>query len=277
MKQNSLTLACLLSALVAGSATAPAITLDNPYLAPITNRNLFNLKAPPNPEDLVVKPPPPNVPNVLLTGITTIMGGKRALLRVPRPARPPEPAQEVPLILQEGAPAEEGIRVLEINIAAGTVKIDNNGTEQVLDMEKNAPKAAAVPAPGTGGVPMPVLNPRSAIPMPAPKSLPGASPASVTSIGTGRPMRATPGASSTTGMLGAGPAGLPTQSAASAHPQLSAEEQIVMMEVERERTKDKVAAGLMPPLPPTPLTPPGSPGMPTPPGVPGQTPTPPSI
>jgi hypothetical protein len=36
---------------------------------------------------------------------------------------------------------------------------------------------------------------------------------------------------------------------------LSAEEQTILMELERERTKDAVKQGLMPPLPPTFVTP----------------------
>jgi hypothetical protein len=39
---------------------------------------------------------------------------------------------------------------------------------------------------------------------------------------------------------------------------MSVAEQTILIEVERERTKSKVEAGTLPPLPPTPLTPPGS-------------------
>jgi hypothetical protein len=56
-------------------------------------------------------------------------------------------------------------------------------------------------------------------------------------------------------------------------PPLTYEEQIIMMEVERERTKDLVKAGEYPPLPPTELTPTGDeaeqPAVPTPSGPPG--------
>jgi hypothetical protein len=42
--------------------------------------------------------------------------------------------------------------------------------------------------------------------------------------------------------------------------QMPVEQQFLMVEAERERTRNQVAAGLLPPLPPTPLTPAGSPG-----------------
>lgn len=47
-------------------------------------------------------------------------------------------------------------------------------------------------------------------------------------------------------------------------PQLTPEEQIIVMEVERERAKAAVERGDSPPLPPTPLTPAGAAGMATP-------------
>lgn len=170
------------------------------------------------------------------------------------------------MILAVGEPAQGGVQVLEINVATATVKIDNSGTIQTLDLEKNAPKAAAAPPPGV--MPVPTGNPRSGLPMPVPAPAAAAAPNSITAIG--RPLRGqNPAGSSSSSILGAGPSGLPSPAAqaaaAAAAKQLTAEEQIVMMEVERERTKDKVAAGLMPPLPPTALTPPGSAGMPTPP------------
>jgi hypothetical protein len=226
-----------------------ALTADNPYVGTITNRNLFNLKAPPDPSQAPAAPPP-QVPNVLLAGITTLMGGKTALLRIPRPARPPEPAKEVSVILAEGAPAEEGVQVLEINVAAGTVKISNNGTLQTLDIEKNAPKAAAAPAAAAPGAPVPGAKPVLPLPLPAPAA--NSAPGSVTSIG--RPLRSTVAPSQAGGVVGMGPSGLPTQAAQSAAPALTADEQQVLIELNRDQTREAVANGDLPPLPPTDFT-----------------------
>lgn len=226
--------------------TAPAATASNPYLHTITNRNVFALKEPPDPSK-APPPPPPNVPAVKLAGITTVMGGKRAILRVPHPARPPVPAGETSLILAEGAPAEDGIQVLAINIATATVRINNNGTTQDLDLEKDAPKSAPAAAPA-----IPVPGQPGAIPVPRPAVLPV--PNGVANFA--RPIRgAGPpgvGEANAQGVPGAGPAGI----GAPPPPQplyRTVEEQEVLMELERDRTAAAVAAGELPPLPPTSL------------------------
>ncbi|HEU5070552.1 MAG TPA: hypothetical protein VFV96_09095 [Verrucomicrobiae bacterium] len=257
MKRTVFRLVGIAGALLAAVSTASALTADNPYVDTITNRNLFNLKAPPDPSQAPTAPPP-QVPNVLLAGITTLMGGKTALLRIPRPARPPEPAKEVSVILAEGAPAEEGVQVLEINVAAGTVKISNNGTLQTLDIEKNAPKAAAAPAAAAPGAPVPGAKPVLPLPLPAPAA--NVAPGSVTSIG--RPLRSTGALSSSGGVVGAGPSALPGQAPLTGTPQLTADEQKVLMELNRDQTRDAVISGDMPPLPPTDLTLPQDMGTP---------------
>jgi hypothetical protein len=258
MKRTVFRLVGMASAMLAAASTGSALTADNPYVGTITNRNLFNLKAPPDPSQAPA-PPPPQVPNVLLAGITTVMGGKTALLRIPRPARPPEPAKEVSVILAEGAPAEEGVQVLEINVAAGTVKISNNGTLQTLDIEKNAPKAAAAPAATAPGAPVPGAKPVLPLPLPAPAV--SAAPGSVTSIG--RPLRGNAGVfQSGSGVVGGGPSALPTPASRAASPSITADEQQVLMELNRDQTRDAVISGDMPPLPPTDLTPPQDMGTP---------------
>jgi hypothetical protein len=223
---------------------APALSASNPYLSTITNRNVFNLKPPVDPASLVPQAPAPALPPVKLAGITTLLGGKRAILRVARPARPPAPAGEESLMLAEGAPAESGISVLEINIAAATVRISNNGTIQTLDLEKDAPKSA--PAPAVPTIPPPGGQP--AIPVPQPAVAPGGG---VTSVA--RPIRgAGPAvaADNSAGVPGAGPAGIATPEAPKP---LSPEEQEVVMELNRDRDAAAVAAGDLPPYPPTSL------------------------
>lgn len=244
MKTNRLMLACGLSGLLAATQIAPALSADNPYVGAITNRNPFGLKPPPDPASLVPVVQAPPLPNVLLAGITTLFGNPRACLRVPRPAKPPEPAKEVSVFLSPGGSAEEGIRVLEINVAAGTVKIENNGTVQDLDMTKNAPKSTGVPPPAPAGLPVPPPRPGSMVPVPPG---PGAVPAVTT---FGRPMRGASGANS-----GAVVGGGPGQLGAPAEPQpLSLEDQTILIEANRLRYQKQVEAGELPPLPPTDLT-----------------------
>jgi hypothetical protein len=225
--------------------SSPALTAGNPYVSSITNRNVFALKPPPDPASLIPQAPPPNIPPVKLAGITTLLGGKRAILRVARPARPPAPAGEESLMLAEGAPAESGVQVLEINIAAATVRISNNGTQQTLDLEKDAPKSAPAPAPNPA-IPVPG-RPGGAIPVPPPAAAPAGNVA--------RPMRGAgpmaAGDLGSTGVPGAGPAGMATPQAAPPPAYTTVEEQEVLMELERDRTAAAVAAGELPPLPPT--------------------------
>lgn len=251
MKSLNLMTGLLLCGLMSAQTRASAVTSDNPYVQVITNRNPFALKPPPDPISLVPQAPPPALPSVKLVGITTIMGGKRALLRVARPARPPAPAAEIPLTLREGGPTEEGVRIVEINVAAATVKIQNQGTEQMLSMEKDAPPASAGPAPGVPvpGIPVPPPNPASGIPVPVPAAAPSGG--GITAIPrTLRTKAETSAASSSAGIVGAGPSGI---AKSELPPVPSAEEQVILMEAWRIRDADKIASGDLPPYPPTEL------------------------
>jgi hypothetical protein len=141
-------------ALTLGVAAAiPARAARNPY-ENVTERNLFGLKpppAPPSPDEL--KAPPPDIK---LTGITTILGNKRALLKTQTPARPPQPAKEESYILTEGQ-SEGDIEVIAIDDKAGVVKVNNHGKVQVLDFASNGVKPGGAPASTVfnGGVPPP--------------------------------------------------------------------------------------------------------------------------
>ena len=241
MKRNNKTLACLLAGVTAAVQTVSAITADNPYTSAITNRNLFSLKAPVDPATLVTPLPPPNVPKVMLTGITTLMGGKRCILRVPVPARGQTPAKEVSLFKAEQDSMEEGIQVLEIDIATSRVKINNNGTEQTLDIIKDSPKSPAPPAAVPGlALPKPVAV-VGAIPQPPPTTLIQRTPR----LGAG-PAYADP-ASNPANNAGGGAAnaGNPAQQG------LSLEQQTILIEMNRIATQKQVDAGELPPLPPT--------------------------
>ncbi len=130
--------------LVAAAASA------SPYSV-VAERNVFGLKEPPpaTPTEPVPEPEPP--PNIKVTGITTIMGVQRALVKVQTPAKPPQPAKDESYIMVAGGPAQGGVEVLEIqdnaDIKDVKVKIRQGGKESWLNLEKDAPKAVAAAAP----------------------------------------------------------------------------------------------------------------------------------
>jgi hypothetical protein len=107
----------------------------------IAERNLFGLHDP-----VVVQAitPPPTLPRVTLSGTTTILGYRLALLRVQSPAKPGEQQREESFMLSEGQ-REGRIEVLEINEKAGTVRVNNSGTEMTVVFEKDAGKVAGGP------------------------------------------------------------------------------------------------------------------------------------
>jgi len=101
MKHGERMLICSLAGL-ALCITGNAVGGDspgNPYQG-IIDRNVFGLKPPPPPPDPESTKPPP--PKVFLTGITTILGNRRALLKMTPPAKPGEPAKEQSFTLGEG-------------------------------------------------------------------------------------------------------------------------------------------------------------------------------
>ena len=156
---------CVLSVLLlCAGGNATGADSANPYQG-IVDRNVFGLKPPPvapRPEDN--KPPPPKI---TLTGITTILGNKRALMNVAMPAKPPDPAKQKSFILAEGQRDGE-IEVLEIDETSGTVKVDDFGTVMVLDINKDGAKLPAIapapfaPPPGPVGYRPPAPNPYAA-------------------------------------------------------------------------------------------------------------------
>jgi hypothetical protein len=127
-------------------------------------RNVFGLKPPPPPPDPEANKPPP--PKIVLQGITTFGGVKRALFKVQMPPKPGEPAKgEQSFILAEGQ-RDGDIEVLEIDAKVGGefVKVNNFGTITNLTFEANGIKTASAAAPGPqpgppGFVPPPAANP----------------------------------------------------------------------------------------------------------------------
>jgi hypothetical protein len=233
-----------------------------PYEA-IVSRNAFGLKPPPNPADLI-KTPEPVVADIKLQGITTILGRKQVLLKVKQPAAPGQPASDESLMLAEGQ-RDGDVDVIEINVLQGTVLLKNGGSLLSLNMKENAdkPTPGAVPvAPGAvhpPGLARPVIP---GVPPPAISTTmtsPGNS--GVTTFGGTETRAATPTLPTRTLRTGNGATGLPntlsgvgnspTTSQAYQPPgsNLSADEQMAMLELQRAANQGSPTGGLLPPLP----------------------------
>jgi hypothetical protein len=112
----------------------------------ITSRNVFGLK---EPEKLTTNQPPPQIPKLILTGITTVLGNKRALLKADaagQPGKPADPAKEQSFILTEGQ-RDGYVEVLQIDEKAGSVKVNNSGVLMTLTFEKDGAKLPSTTAP----------------------------------------------------------------------------------------------------------------------------------
>jgi len=123
----------VLGVFVGTSTRAATITArENPYAKAIVNRNAFSLNAP---LPTIVVPPRPPLPRITLQGVTTINGRRQVLFKVQFPSKAGEPAREISCVLSEGERMGE-IKVLEIDQRAGTVKFNNHGSEQTLNLWK---------------------------------------------------------------------------------------------------------------------------------------------
>jgi hypothetical protein len=282
MKHGGKLLICVTSGL-AFCALAPAVPVDttessdNPYQS-IVDRNVFSLKPPPPPAD-AAEVNKPAVVKITLTGVTTILGNKRVLMKTaPPPGKPGQgPASEQSYILTEGQ-REGDIEVIEIDEKIGSVKVNNGGTIQTLTFEKDGaklpvtapPPAAGHGIPGAPAIPgLPMVHPNGTSPnhgstMPSfqlPTRVPrlpvtgaqanGAAPA----FGGQSPYYGAPGflpGNTTTPIIPGGSiAGNTTSSPLpNGGAQVSAEEQAILIEAARQA--GGAAASL---LPPTPLTP----------------------
>ena len=174
MKRGERLFTCALAGLaLCGAAHAVADgTSGSPYQG-IVERNVFGLKpAPPPPGPEANKPPPPKI---FLTGITSILGRKLALMKLTPPPKPGEPAKEESFTLAEGQ-REGELEVLEIDEKAGTVKVSDYGTVTTLDFVNNGVKVASAPGPGAGPNPAGMLPRPGAIPMPGAGAMPLARP-----------------------------------------------------------------------------------------------------
>jgi hypothetical protein len=284
MKQGQKTTVCLVIAVLGTCAPGQAASAEstaNPYQA-IVEKNVFRLKPPPPPPAEVPATVP--TPKITLTGITTF-GKKRAMLKTPPPQVKPgeQPKGEQFFMLAVGERDGE-MEMLEIDEVAGAVKVKYAGTEVPLNFVDNGAKPTSVPAlPGPG---QPTL-PGGFIPAPgtptAQPNIPGARPLPTRTLrlptpaggatgynpatpGTYIPPSTAPANTIQVNTPGGGTATLPSfnlnpgASPVTApppptqqHEQLPADQQMLLMEIQRAQNQNNP---VFPPLPPTPMSPP---------------------
>jgi len=141
MKLSAHALSCLLFAsFVLRSDALTRESAANPYVG-IAPANLFRLK-----ESVPHRPESPALvlPRLYLTGITTILDDKRALLKARVPSQTGQAETERLLILKEGESFEQ-IEVVAIDVIASTVKVNNRGTLMVLTFAVTPAKPARAP------------------------------------------------------------------------------------------------------------------------------------
>jgi hypothetical protein len=270
MKHGEKTLACLLCSLaLCGAATAVAISSENPYQM-VVERNVFALKppAPPAPDPASIKPP---APKVILNGIITLLGNKRALLKMTPPAAKGEQAKEQSYVLTEGQ-RDGDLEVIKIDEKAGMVTVNDFGTVTNITFDTNATKTASAPAAmpmPTGAIPPPMMPAGFTPPGGGLRSLPtrtlrlpgaiGSPPgAGLQGPATGSPSAFSPEG----GMPTAAYASVAQTQSTASQPQVSPEEAMIMTEALREANKEAYQNGSAIPPPLTAVTPRGAAGTP---------------
>ncbi|MCS7089838.1 MAG: hypothetical protein RMN51_00995 [Verrucomicrobiota bacterium] len=259
----TLVIAWIASGTVVHSAT-PTLT-ENPY-AVAAERNIFDLRPMPKPEELAPAPPPPPPTKITLQGITVLFGRKEVLLKIPESPAPGQPPKERSLILGEGE-RHGPIEVVKIDPITREVEFRDSGNPVKLKLTDFIAKTPAAPAPiaavpAAPAVVRPTAPPTAGVQAGGPPATAVVASGPTTPGFPSRPVRTPPAA-----VPSPVPAAMPAPQAPQ-QPQLSLEEQIVLIELQRKATEQQVQQGLLPPLPPTELTPP-TPGG-------GATPAPPS-
>jgi hypothetical protein len=227
-------------ALNAGLSAAEAVSANNPY-APIVVRNVFGL----NPPQVVdpnqnTEPPPKITPN----GIMTIFGNRQALFKVSIPAKPGIPAKDDDYILGEGQ-RQDDIEVTSIDEKSGLVTFNNHGTVQQIPLAVAPTIAMAVAA---------NQNPNTDTPNSRRFGGGGRIGRNFIIGNSGNNYNgANNGANNGSNLRSMPTTQQPVQ-------QMDPDQQIIMLEVNRQATADQVQRGELPPLPPTELTPEGAPG-----------------
>jgi hypothetical protein len=253
------------AAVIIASMPALAVTIDNaasnPYQG-IVDRNVFGLRPPPPPPDPELNKPPP--PKITLTGITTILGSARALMKTPPPpGKPGESAKGEQYYTLTVGQREGDIEVLDIDTPAGSVKVNYAGTVVTLTFDKDgvkgggaaaavagaAPGAVPPPMPGAGGFGTPAGGP-TGFSMPTRTVRPtggfgaaGTDPGAAQPGFNGNPGLPAPGAANPG-------ASINNQAAMQAAAQRTPEENVLLYEANRLKNQQLIQSGArLPPMP----------------------------
>jgi hypothetical protein len=231
-------------------STIAAATPRNPadYEA-IVKRNPFDLR-PPQPPPPPPPPPAPPPSNIELTGLVTAWGRKQVLMTI-KDAK----GQPVNKALSVGDPPDDGIEVLDLNMATGEVRVRNRGVESLLSLKTHGAKVPVGAAPAPLPAAVPSLTPgQPAVPAPAAANAGGMPSGFTEPGGAGGTAEARPVIPTRSIRVPVAPPGQPTsqltpptQAPAQLNPEVEA--QIIQMEINRLINQGG------PPLPPTPLSP----------------------
>jgi len=116
-------------------------------------RNPFGLNPPPPPVvETAPEPEPEPDLTIYLTGITTLLGTKKAFLKTDDPKETDKLKKFRYYTLKEGE-ARDGLEVVSIDVETGSVKINHKSASRTLNLEDDGIEAVAAPvsAPGKPG------------------------------------------------------------------------------------------------------------------------------
>jgi len=222
------------TAATAGSnPQAPAAANDtaagNPY-ATLISRNVFGLVPIPvvDPESLKPAPEPPV--KITPNGIMTLFGKLQVLFKVQQPAAGGKPAKDISYTMAEGE-RQDDIEVQKINEQAATITFNNHGVVQTLELAKAA--SVAPPAAAPAGRPAPGMIPRPAGSPAMARHVPGGAAAMIAAGRAGGGRDAGSGNPSAGGAPGLGGNVNSGGNAAAQQPQITPEEQVLMIEAQR--------------------------------------------
>ena len=228
-----------------------AAAADKPY-ASIISRNMFGLLPIPPPPSANAGPPAEPKPKITPNGIMMLFGKLEALFKVASKGKAGQPPGDVPYVLAEGE-MQDGITVVKINQAEGTVTFDNHGEIQPLALVAAA-NTTSPAAPGGGPAQGAGSNPGQP-PRQSPLS-PAARAALFGSQATQNSITSNPGnVENAGGPNNYQPPGAQPPAKTIEDQVISAARDMALIEQNRIATQPAVDAGLLPPLPPTMLTP----------------------
>ena len=110
-------------------------------------RNPFGLNPPPPPVEEKAEPEPEPEPEltIYLTGITTLLGTKKAFLKTDDPKETDKAKKFHYYAMKEGE-SRDGLEVVSIDVETGSVKINHKSVARELNLKDNGIEAVAAPA-----------------------------------------------------------------------------------------------------------------------------------